>query len=71
VEHNVDVRVDQAWHQRPPVKVAARGGAGGDRTIGDLLDQTVLDQHGNAVLEFILARIEEAPPAEQIDGHAV
>ena len=52
-----------------PREVDARGGRRRDRPVGDFLDHAVLDQDGDAVLQFVAARIEEASAAEQIACH--
>ena len=68
-QHDMDVRVDQARHQRAAAEVDARGAGGGDRTVGDVLDHAVFDQDRYAILQFVAARVQEASAAEHVAGH--
>jgi hypothetical protein len=65
----VDVAVDQARHEGPPVAIQHDGTGGLDRPIGDLADAVALDQHRHAVAEVVLGRIEEPGVAEQDLAH--
>ena len=68
-QHDVDVRVDQAGHQGAVADVDALGVGRGDRAVGDLPDQGVLDQDLDPIDQFVAARIEEASPGKQIRCH--
>ena len=69
-EHDVDMGVDQSWHQRAAAEVDALCRGAGDRAIGDLADDAVLHQNVHVVLQFVAAGIEKAEVIKEEAGHA-
>ena len=65
----MDVRVDQAGHQRPAPQVDAARGWGRDRAVGDLADNIILHQHLHAGGALGVHAIEEAGIGQQDLGH--
>ena len=68
-QHDMDVAVDQPRHQRAVADRDARGGAGADRAVGDVLDEAVFDQHFDALGQLIAAGVEKASAGEEECGH--
>src|SRR6202011_2207504 len=66
---HVEVRVDQAGHERAAAEVDAGRGGRLDRPIGNFLDALAFDQNLDPVHEFAAARIEEASAEKQEGGH--
>lgn len=63
------MQVDQAGHQRLALQIDGAVGFHLERPIGDLLDQTVLDQYVMSLQEVRLKRIEQSGVLEEHTGH--
>jgi hypothetical protein len=63
-QQDVDMGVDQPWHQCAAAQVDARRGRAADRPIGDFLDAIVLDQHVRASRRALATRLEEPTAVE-------
>ncbi len=67
-EHQVRVRVDQAWHQRAPAPVDDRGTGGGRDRRPDASDDVALDQDVGRTRQRVGRAVEDAHVLEQHRG---